>query len=267
MKSTFKVALLQMDLVLGNPEANRQKALQMTKDLLKSEEQLDVLLLPELWDTAYDLPRLQEIADKDGETAKAFLSERAKELQSYVVGGSIAELNGENIYNSTFVFNRQGEQISSYQKAHLFKLMNEHVYMQAGDQKGLFQLDGQTVGTVICYDIRFPEWLRAHALEGAKAMFICAEWPHPRLAHWRNLLITRAIENQMYVIACNRVGTDEKSRFCGHSMVIDPWGEVIAEAEEEETILTATIDLDLVKKVRSKIPVFSDRRPNIYRIT
>lgn len=96
-------------------------------------------------------------------------------------------------------------------------------------------------------------------------LFVCAQWPHPRLNHWRQLLIARAIENQMYVVACNRVGVGGKSQFCGHSLVVDPWGEIVAEAGEEETILRAEIDLSLVDEVRQRIPVFADRRTALYR--
>lgn len=117
---------------------------------------------------------------------------------------------------------------------------------------------------MICYDIRFPEWIRAHTTKGAEAIFVVAEWPEPRLAHWRSLLIARAIENQCYVIACNRVGNDANNIFAGHSMIIDPWGEIIAEAGEKEEILTASINLDKVTEVRKTIPIFADRKPEYY---
>jgi omega-amidase len=95
-------------------------------------------------------------------------------------------------------------------------------------------------------------------------MFVVAEWPIQRLEHWRALLIARAIENQCYVIACNRSGSDPNNTFAGHSMVIGPWGDVIAEAGEGQEILVAEIDLDQVKDARSRIPIFADRRPELY---
>jgi predicted amidohydrolase len=118
---------------------------------------------------------------------------------------------------------------------------------------------------MICYDIRFPELARRLALGGAKLLLVPAEWPNPRLHHWRTLLTARAIENQMYVVACNRTGVSGSTSFFGHSMVIDPWGEIVAEADEQETILQATIDLALVDEVRTRIPVFEDRRPALYQ--
>lgn len=265
MTNRWNVAILQMDVVYGQPEQNRAKLRAMTESLLASGERTDVLLLPELWDTAYDLRRLDEIADEEGTAAKAVLQETAQRLGGYVVGGSIAERIGKDVYNTSYVFDRQGQMIGRYAKVHLFRLMHEDSYLAAGDGVGLYNMDGFPTGLVICYDIRFPEWVRTYALKGAKVLFVCAQWPHPRLNHWRQLLIARAIENQMYVVACNRVGVGGKSQFCGHSLVVDPWGEIVAEAGEEETILRAEIDLSLVDEVRQRIPVFADRRTALYR--
>jgi omega-amidase len=116
----------------------------------------------------------------------------------------------------------------------------------------------------ICYDLRFPELFRRYALAGARLILVPAEWPHPRRAHWQTLLRARAIENQCFVAACNRVGITGNSTFFGASAVIDPWGEALVEGGETELILTATIDLSLVDTVRKRIPVFEDRRPELY---
>ncbi|NGQ97478.1 carbon-nitrogen family hydrolase [Brevibacillus sp. SYP-B805] len=264
MKQKWNVALLQMDVAFGQPEQNREKVRQMVERLEGKET--DLLLLPELWDTAYDLERLDEIADDSGAQAKALLSETARRLNSFVVGGSIAERIGNKVYNTSYVFDRSGALIGRYSKAHLFRLMEEEKYLTAGDEVGIYTMDGQPTGSMICYDIRFPEWFRTYALHGVKALFVCAQWPHPRLNHWRQLLIARAIENQMYVVACNRVGDGGNNTFCGHSMVINPWGEIVAEAMQQEEIVTGEIDFALVDEVRGRIPVFADRRPGLYRM-
>lgn len=266
MTRKWKVALLQMDLAFGDPDANRAKVQELVNRLEGMETKPDAVLLPELWDTAYDLDRLGEIADDEGRKAQALLSEAARRLGAYVVGGSVAERVNGQVLNTTFVYDREGQQLGRYSKVHLFRLMDEDRYLAAGEQAGLYEMDGQLAGSMICYDIRFPEWVRHYALQGAKALFVCAQWPHPRLNHWRQLLIARAIENQMYVIACNRVGDGGRSTFCGHSMVVDPWGEVVAEAMQQEEILTAELDWDVVDEVRSRIPVFADRRPSLYRL-
>ncbi|MEJ8545337.1 carbon-nitrogen family hydrolase [Brevibacillus borstelensis] len=262
----WNVALLQMDVAFGQPEKNMEAIRNFVEHLHASEERADVILLPELWDTGYDLKRLDEIADRDGERAKRLLSESAKKLQAHVIGGSVAEKRNGQVYNTTYVFDRSGVLAGSYSKAHLFRLMEEDKYLAAGDQPGMYILDGQPVSSVICYDIRFPEWVRVHALQGAGVLFVSAQWPHPRLNHWRQLLIARAIENQMYVVACNRVGEGAGTTFCGHSMVINPWGEIVAEGMQQEEIIRAEIDLALVDEVRGRIPVIADRRPELYQL-
>ncbi|UYZ12055.1 carbon-nitrogen family hydrolase [Brevibacillus sp. WF146] len=262
----WNVALLQMDIAFGRPDLNAATVRRLVNQLAEAEQQPDLVVLPELWDTGYDLTRLDEIADDNGERAKALLREVAVQLKAHVIGGSVAERRDGRVYNTTFVFDREGNLAGSYSKAHLFRLMDEEKYLAAGEKPGLYILDGQTAGSVICYDIRFPEWLRVHALKGAKVMCVPAQWPHPRLDHWRQLLIARAIENQMYVVACNRVGEGGGNTFCGHSMVVNPWGEVIAEGMQQEEIVYAELDLALVDEVRGRIPVFADRRTELYEL-
>ncbi len=262
----WNVALLQMDVAFGRPEENRETVRGFIDRLAASEQKTDVVILPELWDTGYDLDRLGEIADENGERAKALLSDAARRLNSYVVGGSVAERIGDEVYNTTYVFDRSGKLIGRYSKVHLFRLMEEEKYLAAGEQPGYYDMDGEKTGSVICYDIRFPEWIRTYALNGTKVLFVSAQWPHPRLSHWRQLLIARAIENQMYVVACNRVGEGGKSTFCGHSIVVNPWGEVVAEGMQQEELIQAEIDLSLVDEVRGRIPVFADRRTGLYTL-
>ncbi|WP_372447572.1 carbon-nitrogen family hydrolase [Neobacillus rhizophilus] len=259
----LKIACLQMDIAFGNPEKNYQNAEKLIETAIS--EQPDIIVLPELWTTGYDLTRLDTIADKGALQTIEFLKNAAKKYNVNFVGGSVANQDDQGVKNTLLIINREGELSSEYSKLHLFKLMDEHLYLEAGSEKGLFKLDNHAFAGVICYDIRFPEWIRAHTSEGAEALFVVAEWPAPRLSHWRNLLIARAIENQCFVIACNRSGSDPNNQFAGHSLVIDPWGEIIAEAGADEEILTAEIDLKLVGEIRKQIPIFEDRRPDYYK--
>ncbi|KON89325.1 hydrolase [Sporosarcina globispora] len=259
----LKIACLQMDIAFGKPEENFKAAEAMIENALKANP--DVIVLPELWTTGYDLTRLNEIADKDAASALSFLKEAAQNNQVHLVGGSVAKKTSEGIYNTLLIVDKTGDLIHEYSKLHLFKLMNEHLYLKGGTAKGAFSLNNRKFAGMICYDIRFPEWVRTHTADGAEAIFVVAEWPLARLEHWRALLIARAIENQCYVIACNRAGSDPENVFAGHSMIIDPWGEVLAEGSETEEILLAEIDLDKVKEVRSMIPIFADRKPDFYR--
>lgn len=265
MSKKLRIALLQMNINAGNVEANFAKLNDMLLEAVSQSNKPDVIMFPELWNTGFALEQVKVQADPNGERTIAYLSSFCKEHGIYIIGGSIAELKGDGeVYNTIYAFDREGKQIADYSKLHLFRLMEEEKYLTAGDKLGKLDIEGEQAGMVICYDIRFPELSRKLALEGAKLLFVPAQWPHPRLHHWRTLLTARAIENQMFVIACNRMGVSGDTHFFGHSAVIDPWGEIVAEAGEEETVLYAEIDLSLVDSVRSKIPVFKDRRPAMY---
>lgn len=251
-----------MDIAFGDPNKNYQTAEMLIEKAMR--EKPDIIVLPELWTTGYDLTRLDTISDNGAAKTIEFFKLAAKKYQVHFVGGSVANRGDKGVKNTLLIINHEGQLVHTYSKLHLFKLMDEHLYLEAGEDKGLFELDNRTFGGLICYDIRFPEWIRAHTANGAEVIFVVAEWPAPRLSHWRSLLIARAIENQCFVIACNRSGHDPNNVFAGHSMIIDPWGEVMAEAGAEEEILSAEIDLDQVKDIRRQIPIFEDRRPDLY---
>ncbi|WP_066252385.1 carbon-nitrogen family hydrolase [Neobacillus drentensis] len=259
----LKISCIQLDIAFGNPQKNYQTVERLFDKT--STEKPDIIVLPELWTTGYDLTRLNEIADLKAAQTIEFLQNAAQKYQVHLIGGSVANRVDKGVKNTLLIINKDGRLVHQYSKLHLFKLMDEHVYLEAGSEKGLFQLDNYQFAGAICYDIRFPEWIRAHTSEGAEALFVVAEWPAQRLSHWRALLIARAIENQCYVIGCNRSGQDPNNQFAGHSLIIDPWGEVIAEAGESEEILSAEIEMDLVKEVRKQIPIFADRKPEFYK--
>ncbi|MCR2802957.1 carbon-nitrogen family hydrolase [Paenibacillus soyae] len=266
MTKKLRLALLQMPIDAGRPESNKKKLEALLEEAVSAGEKPDAILFPEMWNTGYALTEIDKLADRNGEETLAYLSAFAQTHGVYLIGGSIAEGREDGVYNTMFAMDREGRAIGQYSKIHLFRLMDEEKYLKAGSEPGELVIEGERAGMMICYDIRFPELARTLALGGAKLLFVPAEWPNPRLHHWRTLLTARAIENQMYVVACNRMGISGETSFFGHSMVIDPWGEIIAEAGEEETILRCEIDLALVDEVRSRIPVFEDRRPSLYRL-
>ncbi|WP_311290187.1 carbon-nitrogen family hydrolase [Paenibacillus glycanilyticus] len=264
MTQPLRIALLQMNIEIGQPDANFAKLASMLEEAASQPNKPDVIVFPEMWNTGYALTEITELADPQGERTIAYLSDFSRKHGVHIIAGSIAEGREDGVYNTIFAFDRDGNQTGDYSKIHLFRLMDEEKYLAAGDKLGRLEIEGAGAGMMICYDIRFPELARKLALDGAKLLFVPAEWPHPRLHHWRTLLTARAIENQMFVIACNRVGVSGDTHFFGHSMILDPWGETIAEAGEEETIVYAEIDLSLVDTVRGRIPVFEDRRPSLY---
>ncbi len=262
----LRIACLQINIAFGQPEKNMARVEQEIKQIV-SQDQIDVIVLPELWTTGYDLERLPEIGDDEGILIKQLLTTWSKKYAVHIVGGSIAKKTKKGIYNTMYTVDHTGELIHEYSKLHLFRLMNEEKYLLPGEATSLFQLEGETCAGMICYDIRFPEWIRVHALKGAKIIFVVAEWPKPRLDHWRTLLLARAIENQCYIVACNRVGSDPANEFGGHSLIIDPWGEILAEGEDKEENIIAEVNFELVDEVRGKIPVFEDRLPIYYKDT
>ncbi|MCM3718682.1 carbon-nitrogen family hydrolase [Fictibacillus phosphorivorans] len=260
----MKIVCIQVDVQFGNPEKNITHIEKKIREAVRLQNP-DTIVLPELWDTGYDLSRLDEISDKNGERAKKWLSSLAKEFKLNIVGGSVAFRKDHDVYNTMLSFNRNGEHIGTYSKAHLITLMEEEKYIAPGKESSTFEVDNIPASAAICYDIRFPEWIRKPFVKGAKILFVPAQWPIQRETHWRALLIARAIENQCYVVACNRIGSDPNNTFAGQSLIIDPWGDIVAEASvSEEEILSAEISPGLVDEVRTKVPVFNDRRVDLY---
>lgn len=259
----MRITMLQMDIQFGQPQANMFHVEQLceTAELVPHS----LVILPEMWNTGYDLTRLAEIADIEGRQSKGLLSRLAEKHQIYLVGGSVAVKRGNEYYNTTLVYGPSGEHLGSYDKVHLFRLMQEEKFLTAGD-RGLSVKVGQMVlSSMICYDLRFPEWFRKQASQAGTQLFVVpAQWPLVRIDAWRKLLQARAIENQAFVVGVNRVGSDPDNQFGGHSMVVNPLGEIVLELEEQEAVGTTTIDLSQIKEVQRGIPVFHDRRPELY---
>jgi predicted amidohydrolase len=254
-----------MDIIPGKPEQNRKKVANWVEFVCK-EDPPDTVVLPEMWTTAYTLDELEDLAEDTSETTIHLLKELAVRFQINIVGGSFATKEHGKIYNRAVVINRAGELIYQYDKMHLVPMLNEHLYLEGGkNSAGIFELDGQKMGLIICYDLRFPELMRGLALQGAQAVFVLAEWPEARSNHWKVLQQARAIENQMYIISSNRVGEYDGVEFCGHSMIVDPWGDFvyIASQNKEETVV-ASLTIEKVKEVRENVPVFNSRTPQYY---
>ena len=255
------LSLGQMTVSAGDPAANLARARTMVIEAARRGSQL--VLLPELWSTGYDLEHWRQYAAPLGSGHFADIAALARE-HGIAIGGSLLEAQGEHATNCFALFGPDGDLWSSYRKVHLFKLMDEDQWLAPGQEVVTAESPWGVLGLAICYDLRFPELFRRQAVSGARLILLPAEWPTRRIAHWSTLLRARAIENQCFVAACNCVGGSEKDTFGGRSAVIDAWGETVVEAGPGETLLTATIDLDLADRVRAHIPVLSDRRPELY---
>jgi len=256
----LKISVGQIDISLGNPRVNLRKAAELVAAASNSGSR--AVLFPELFTTGYS-GNIAELAESIRGMTVDFLSREASRNNIFVIG-TIPVVNEGNLYNTCVVIGPTGL-LGYYRKVHLIGLLGEDKMFRPGDSYAVYHTDLGTIGTVICYDIRFPEICRPVALAGAEILFVPAEWPYPRLNHWRGLLIARAVENQIFVAGCNRVGADKTNKYFGHSMIVDPMGEILTEGDEySEKLLTAELDFDVLSQFRSIIPCFKDRKPNAY---
>ncbi len=218
-----------------------------------------------MWTTGYDWDNIKTLSATQDEVINA-VGVLAKKHNIWLNGSMLALDDDGQPTNTSILFDPQGEQAGVYRKIHLFGVMDEDQYLAAGQHLTTVETAWGQSGLAICYDLRFAEMFRTYALNGVNMVYLPAEWPHPRLAHWQTLLRARAIENQMYIVGVNCVGNDGTYDFFGHSAIIDPWGNAVVEAGESEVLLTATIETGTVAEVRQKIPVFKDRRPELYKL-
>lgn len=260
-----KVSLIQMDVAFGKPEENFKRVVTLMEKAML--EKPDILVLPETLNVGF-FPKegLSELADVDGQRTKEVFGTFAKDNKVNIVAGSVANKKGQGIYNTLYVFNREGHVVCQYDKVHGFTPAEEHHYFTGGDKVVHFELDGIKCSCVICYDVRFPELIRTATLQGVDLMFIPAQWPLVRKLHWVTLVTARAIENQMFVCAVNACGYAGPTKYGGNSLLVNPWGEEICHLGIEEEIQTGEIDMDIIQGIRQSINIFRDRKPEYYKI-
>lgn len=260
----MRVALIQQSIIPGNKESNYARAAELIKKAVEQPGgRPDIIVLPELWSTGYALPELDGLASSNGEEEADFLGELARTHEIWFAGGSVAAKTPRGITNRAQVIDRGGNLVATYDKIHLVPMLDEDRFLVAGDSRCIHTIEGVTFGLAICYDLRFGELLRKLTLEGAQALIISAEWPLVRLSHWKALLKARAIENQCYVIAANNCAMGDPV-FAGHTQALGPDGKKLCQLEFQEEIAMADIDPDAVNRIRTAVPVFKDRRPELY---
>ncbi|MEU0050102.1 carbon-nitrogen family hydrolase [Streptomyces sp. NPDC006184] len=238
--------------------------------LVREQAGADLVVLPELWTTgafAYeDFGR--EAEPLEGPTCQA-MAGAARDAGVWLHAGSIPERTASGggsatqdgpLYNTSLVFSPSGELAAAYRKIHRFGFdKGEAVLMGAGRELVTVRLPGTTLGVATCYDLRFPELFRGLVDAGAEMLVIPAGWPERRRAHWTLLAQARAVENQAFVLACGTAGTHSGVPQAGHSIVVDPWGEVLAEAGSGEEVLTVDLDPAKVSATREQFPALKDR--------
>lgn len=258
--NAFKAGVIQFHVAMGDVDANMEKSFAFLGELVGRGASLAVL--PEMFPCGFDNEALVRHAAKTPavlERLSAFARQHAM-----AVAGSFPEASEQGIHNTLYMIDKDGEVRDGYRKLHLFRLTDEHRYFSPGSRMVTADTAFGRMGLMICYDLRFPELARSLTLAGARILIVPAQWPTPRAAHWQTLLRARAIENQVFVIGANRTGADEDLTFPGLSAIIDPWGQVLAEAGDEDGIILAEIDMARVDEARGQIPVMTDRRNDIY---
>lgn len=273
MKENFKLAVCQMG-VEDDKNKNIARAIDMIKDAGANKAEL--VVLPEMFNCPYSNSKFPEYCEKvdEGETLAA-ISKTAKQLGLHIIAGSIPELDSGRLYNSSYIFDRSGEILGRHRKVHLFDIdvpgeitFKESDVLTPGDQVTVVDTELCKIGVAICYDVRFPELIRLMALKGASLVAIPAAFNMTTgPAHWELLMRTRALDNQVYIAAASPA-RDEKASYIayGNSMIVEPWGTVIARAGEGEEIVYADMDLSRVNKVRDELPLLKHRRVDIYEI-
>jgi predicted amidohydrolase len=252
------VASVQMSVVENDKAATIEKAL----DAVRKARDADLIILPELWNIGFmSFDRyVPEAEDRDGPTLTA-LKNVARELRAYIHTGSFVEREGEQHFNSSYLLSPQGEMLANYRKIHLFGYNSrEAQLLNHGNEVIVADTSLGKLGLATCYDLRFPELFRRMVEKGAELFLICSAWPYPRLEHWIMLNRVRALENQCFLVSANSVGMNGSSQFVGHSMMVNPWGIILASGGDEEVVLRAEFDLGEAHSARKRFPALADRQ-------
>ncbi len=259
----MKITCIQLNSELGNPDANFTNAAEQVEAAAQSGA--DVIVLPELWNVGFFPEKgLSDMALGAVDRVMSELAPIAKRYRCNLIAGSVADNRDGKVYNTGLVIDRSGECIAKYDKTHLFTPMGEHEHFSSGSSVCRFELDGVPCALIICYELRFPELIRDHALSGAQILFMVSQWPQTRLLHLQTLTAARAIENQLFFAMCNGCGVAGQTKFAGNSMIVNPLGAVLAQACDRQTVITAQCDLSIMHDIRQSINVFNDRRAELY---
>lgn len=262
----MKVAAAQISCAPGDVHSNVRKVREFTERAKANGAEL--IVFPEMTDTGYALSAIQKSATTWKEGAVPQLEQVARKLSIAIVCG-VSEREGDRIYNSQIFINASGELAAKYRKTHLAagERVNERTCFAAGDRFVSHKSNHFTFGLTICYDLRFPEVCRTLATEHGVNVFLnSSAWPVARVEHLRIFALGRAIENQSYLILANRVGADDGGTLCGTSVILDPYGAILAAASaDREELIYADIAKEIVDLVRDRMRVFEHRRSDLYK--
>lgn len=249
----MRIGLVQYSPVWEEPEENILKI----EDLVKqSSGKFDMLILPEMTLTGFTMQSKKFAEEIDGTGTQYFMNLSSR-LKTNIFAG-IIEKDGDKVYNTLVHFDPVGLIKARYRKIHPFSYAKEDKYYDAPNEIVATRIDQTKIGLSVCYDLRFPELYRFYAKGCSEILVNIANWPVPRIEHWKSLLKARAIENQAFMIGVNRVGKDPFNQYNGCSAVFDPMGKEIVMIENGEKIIEAEIDLSIVSTTRNKLPFLQD---------
>jgi len=249
----LKICTIQFNIAWMDPKSNFSYLEKLLNDHYSES---DLILLPEMFTSGftmvpYNLPESNYIE------SKVWLANISTKYKSSIAGSVVCKIENA-FFNRLILFNNELGECLHYNKRHLFRMAGEHEIYSRGLNKLISIIKGWKIAFFICYDLRFPVWCRNHNLEYDVAVFV-ANWPEKRINHWKNLLIARAIENQCYVIGVNRTGIDGNGFvYSGQSMVINPLGEILSNADNEEGLFPYILDRKFLEQYRDSFPVWKD---------
>lgn len=269
----IKVAALQMPVYADKMENLKTVEHQLEK---VKDKRVDFIILPEMFCCPYRTECFPLYAEEEGGPIWQALSDLSRKYNVYLIGGSMPERGEDgNVYNTTYIFDRKGKQIGKHRKTHLFDIdikggqsFRESDTLTAGNTDCVFETEFGRMGVMICFDIRFPEMARLTVNDGAQAIFIPAAFNMTTgPAHWELSFRARALDNQVYMLGCAPM-RDSSSGYTswGHSILVNPWGDVLAQLDEKEGILIGEMDLEYENRIREQLPLLRSRREDVYEL-
>ena len=270
-KDKFNLAVCQLrtELVYGETMA---KAEAMLRDAAAAGA--DVAVLPEMFSCPYDRRYFRTFAEMGHEDSCRRLADWARKYHLLLIGGSVPEVDGELLYNTSFVFNAEGQQLARHRKIHLFDVdlpgmhFHESHTFTPGSDITVFDSEFGRVGVAICFDVRFPELFRAMARRGTELICLPAQFNMTTgPAHWEATMRMRAVDNELFFVAASAARFEGFSYECwGHSLILDPYGTALAAADEKEQLLLAEVNRARIAEVRAQLPTFLHLREDIYSV-
>jgi predicted amidohydrolase len=261
----LRVGVAQLEVKLCAREENMKRVSLWMERNVKPSSLPTAIALPELWDVGYCLSEADRHADPGGRQAIEFLTSLARKFGVWLTSGSALVEEDGKFFNRTFVVNPSGGVVSTYDKAHLLPFItSERGILTGGNAPSLYDVEGSPCGSIICYDIRFPEWVRVYALSGIDVLFVCGQWTKNRMDLWRTMLRAHSIENTFYVVGVNCAGMSGDILYGGGSIVCAPGGEVLFEGSEAPDAGFVDLDLGALAQTREFLKVFESRVPELY---